>query len=104
MYAIVQLGSAQFKVGEGDFIDANRIKEKEGETLVFDKVLAFANGADIRIGQPYLTDVKVEAKVIKQTQGDKVISFKYRVKKDSAKKTGHRQQLTALNITKITAK
>ena len=104
MYAVVQLGASQFKVTEGDLIDAHRMKEKDGETIVFEKVLAYANGSDIRIGQPYLDDVKVEAKVLKQTLGDKVVSFKYRVKKDSATKTGHRQKFTSLNITKITAK
>ena len=103
MYAVVQLGSSQFKVAEGDVIDADRIKEDDGKTIVLDKVLIFAKGADIRIGQPYLKDVKVEAKIVKEHLGEKVISFKYRRKKNSATKTGSRSKLTALSIIRISA-
>lgn len=101
MYAIIQVGSSQIKVSEGDVIDADRFKEEEGKIVTLDKVLLFAKGSDIRIGQPYLKDVKVTAKVIKHGLGDKVVAYHYRKRKNSAKKTGHRQRLTSLNITKI---
>ena len=64
MYAIIQIGSSQFKVSEGDVIDAHRLNEKEGKNITVDKVLLFAKGTDVRIGQPYLKDVKVTAKVV----------------------------------------
>ena len=103
MYAVVQIGSYQYKVSEGDTIDANRLEGQEGHEITFDKVLMFAKGNDIRIGQPYLKDVKVSAKILKHTLGNKVIAFKFRRRKNSATKRGHRQRLTALNITKISA-
>ena len=103
MYAIVQVGSSQVKVAEGDTIDAHRIKEDAGKSITLDKILLFAKGSDIRIGQPYLKDVKVTAKVVEHHSDDKVVAFKYRHRKNSARKTGHRQKLTALNITKISA-
>ncbi len=103
MYAIIQVGSSQFKVSEGDVIDAHRLNEKEGKNITVDKVLLFAKGTDVRIGQPYLKDVKVTAKVIKHDLGDKIVVYTYRKRKNSAKKIGHRQKLTALSITKITA-
>ena len=90
-------------VSEGDVIDAHRIKEETGKNVVLDKVLLFAKGSDIRIGQPYLKDVKVTAKVIEHHSGDKIVAYKYRKRKNSARKIGHRQKLTALNITKISA-
>ena len=103
MYAIIEIGAKQFKVSEGDMIQAHSLKEEEGKSISIDKVLLFAKGADIRIGQPFLKDVKVTAKVLKHELDDKIISFKYRLRKNSARKTGHRQKLTALNITKISA-
>ena len=103
MYAIIQVGSSQIKVSEGDVIDAHRIKEEAGKDVTLDKVLLFAKGSDIRIGQPYLKDVQVTAKVVAHYADDKVVAFKYRKRKNSAQKIGHRQKLTALNITKISA-
>ncbi len=101
MYAIVQVGSSQFKVAEGDVIEANRLNGEKGEDIVLDKVLMFAKGSDVRIGQPYLQDVQVKAKIVKHSLADKVVAFKYRRRKDSSSKIGHRQKLTALNITEI---
>jgi len=103
VYAIIQVGSSQFKVSEGDVIDAHRLNEKEGKSITVDKVLLFAKGTDVRIGQPYLKDVKVTAKIIKHGLDDKIVVYTYRKRKNSARKVGHRQKLTALNITKITA-
>ncbi len=104
MYAIVQLGTNQYKVKEGDTIEANRLNEKEGKDLTFDKILLYVNGNDIRVGQPYLKGVSVTAKVVEHTKDKKVIAFKFRRRKESSTIRGHRQRLTALNITKINAK
>ncbi len=103
MYAIVEIGSSQIKVSEGDVIDAHRLTEEAGKNVTLDKVLLFAKGSDIRVGQPYLKDVKVTAKVVEHHSADKVVAYKYRKRKNSAKKIGYRQKLTALNITKISA-
>lgn len=103
MYAIIQIGSSQLKVSEGDMVESIRIKEEAGKDIVLDKVLLYAKGTDIRVGQPYLSDVKVTAKVVEHYSGDKVLAFQYRKRKNSARKVGHRSKLTALNITKISA-
>lgn len=101
MFAVIQIGSSQYKVAEGDVIDTNRIQEEEGKKLTLDKVLVFAKGSDVRVGQPYLKDVKVQAKVVKHLSDNKVTAFKYRKRKDSSSKIGHRQKLTSLSIDKI---
>ncbi len=101
MYAIIQVGSSQFKVAEGDVINVDRLKDDAGKGVTLDKVLMYAKDKDIRIGQPYLKDVKISAKVVNHPLADKVIAFKYRRRKDSCTKNGHRQKLTALNIEKI---
>ena len=104
MYAVVQLGSSQYKVSEGDTIEADLLKEEKGGNITLDKVLLFADGDEVKIGQPYLKDIKVIAKVLGNILSEKLIAFKFRKRTASAWKKGHRQKLTALNITKITAK
>ena len=103
MYAIIEVGSNQYKVSEGDVIETNRLPLEVGKDFAIEKVLFFANGEDIRIGQPVLKNVKVTARITGHPLDDKKISFKYRRRKESASKVGHRQKLTGLNITKITA-
>ena len=103
MYAIIEVGNSQFKVTEGDTIEADRLDAKEGKSVKIDKVLLFAKGNDIRIGQPYLKDVKVEASVVRQIADRRVIALKYKKRKNSVKRTGQRHKYTTLNIDKITA-
>ena len=103
MYAIVQVGSSQYKVSEGDTIEAHRLSGDVGKSITIDKVLLFAEGPDVRIGQPFLNDVKVTAKVVAHEMEKKVVAFHFRRRKNSAKKTGHRRKQTVLNITKISA-
>lgn len=103
MYAIIQVGSQQFRVQEGDSIQTQRLEEKEGMDVTVDKVLLISDGSTVKIGQPYLKGVKVIANVINHPLDRKVISFKYRRRKSSLWKKGHRQKLTTLNIIKITA-
>ena len=102
MYAVIQLGSSQYRVAEGDSIIAHRLSEKEGKTITLDKVLFFYDGKNVHVGQPFLKNIKITAKVMGQVLADKVVAFKFRRRKNYAKKRGHRQKLTTLNITKIT--
>ena len=104
MYAVVQLGSSQYKVSEGETISVDLQETEKGKSLTFDKVLLFSDGKDVKVGQPYLKDIKVTAKVIGNVLGPKLMSFKHRSRTASAWKKGHRSQLTSLNITKIAAK
>jgi large subunit ribosomal protein L21 len=103
MFVIVQIGSSQYKIKEGDTINVARIDEKEDKDISIEKVLMLVNGNDIRIGQPYLTDVKIKAKVLSHPRGPKTLAFKFRRRKHSQSLKGHRQNLTSLSITKIFA-
>jgi large subunit ribosomal protein L21 len=103
MYAVVQVGNVQYKVAEGDVIDTDRVKGEAGSEIVLDKVLLFAQGTDIRVGQPFLNDVKVSATIQAHPKAPKVVAFKFRRRKDWSVKTGHRRKLTRLNVTKISA-
>ncbi len=101
MYAIVQLGSFQYKVSEGDTIEAQLMDGKENSNIILNQVLLLDDGSSVKIGQPFLKNVKITAKIVRRHLADKVISFKYRRRKNSSWKKGHRQKLITLNITKI---
>ena len=104
MYAVIQIGSTQYKVSEGDTIEINKIDSEAGKSITLGDVLICVDGNDVRVGQPFLKDVKVTGKVSRHILGEKLIAFKYRLRKDSSRKKGHRQKLTAVNITKIAMK
>lgn len=103
MFAIVQLGSSQYKISEGDVIESQLLDGEKKDSITLENVLLFANDTDLRIGRPFLKDVTITAEILRQHLGEKVISYKYRRRKTSAWKKGHRQKLTALRITKIHA-
>ena len=101
MFAVVQLGSSQFKVAEGETITANRLDYETGQKIVLDKVLLVCDGQTVKIGRPFVKDAQVKAEVLGHPRGAKVIAFKYRKRKDSARTHGHRQDLTSIKIEKI---
>lgn len=103
MYAIIETGGKQIRVEKGDTIFVEKLDVEEGETVVFDKVVAYSNRTT-RIGTPYVKGVKVNAKVEKQGKGKKIVIFKYKPKKGSTRrKQGHRQPYTKLVIEEIVA-
>ncbi len=101
MYAIIDIGGKQEKVVAGDVICINRISNKKDVT--FSHVFMVCDGDNVEIGTPYVKGAKVGAVVLAQTRGPKVISFKYRRRKSSREKIGHRQDLTKVKITEIIA-
>jgi large subunit ribosomal protein L21 len=101
MYAIVEVGAKQYTVQKGDIIEVEKQATEEGKEITLDKVLLTSKDKEVEVGQPYLKGTTVKAKVLKQIKGEKTISFKYRRRKSSHWKKGHRQQLTRLKITEI---
>jgi large subunit ribosomal protein L21 len=103
MYAVIELGGKQQLVSIGDKILVEKQEIEEGKKLVVENVLLTVNDDQISVGTPYVKGASVEAKVLKQTKGPKLVAFKYRRRKASHTKKGHRQKLTELEITKIKA-
>jgi len=101
MFAIIEVGGKQHRVTNSDIIEVEKLKVDSGKEVILDKVLLFCAEKEVKIGQPYLKDVKVIAQVLGQFKAKKVISFKYRRRKASHSKIGHRQQLTRLKIKEI---
>lgn len=103
MYAIIETGGKQYRVQEGDTLFVEKIDVAAGETVEFDKVLAVSNAGSLSVGTPFVEGAKVEASVVEQGKGKKIIVFKYKSKKDYRRKQGHRQPHTKIKIEKINA-
>ena len=94
MYAVIATGGKQYKVSEGDVIKVEKLGVEAGQTYTFDKVL-LVSGDEVKVGALTVEGATVEADVIGDTKGKKVIVYKYKRKTGYHKKNGHRQQLTA---------
>ena len=102
MYAIIATGGKQYKVSEGDIITIEKLGVEAGEKVTFDQVLV-VGGDDLKVGDPTVNGASVEASVVKEGRGKKVIVYKYKRKTGYHKKTGHRQAFTQVKIEKINA-
>ncbi len=101
MFAVIETGGKQYRVSVGQKIKIEKLDAHEGERFSFDKVLLVAEGDEAKIGAPYVPGANVEARVLKQGRGDKVIVFKYHSKTRYRKKKGHRQPFTEIEVTGI---
>jgi large subunit ribosomal protein L21 len=100
-YAIVEDGGKQFRAVEGGTIEVDRYPSEVGDQIDLDRVLLFADGDDITIGTPTIPGARVQATVISQIKGPKIVVFKYKPKIRYRVKKGHRQQYTRLKIDAI---
>lgn len=102
MFAVIEIGGSQHKVTQNQTIEVNRLDSEPGKTVTIDKVVLLADtDKSAKIGQPYVENASVEAKVIKHIRGEKIRVFKFTPKKRHMKTQGHRQDLTILEITQI---
>jgi len=104
MFAVIEIGSSQYRVAPGDVIAVNRLDGKKNHAFDVKRVLLYADKKDIRVGQPVVKDVRVSAHLREDALGTKKISFKFRRRKGYTRTVGHRQKLTAVEISKIEAK
>ncbi|MFT4049140.1 MAG: 50S ribosomal protein L21 [Solirubrobacterales bacterium] len=100
-YAVVEVGGNQHRVSEGDFIMVDRIKGDEGSKVALKPLML--RGKDVVLDAKGLEKVKVEATIRGHERGDKIRVFKFKPKRGYKKTQGHRQELTRLEVTKITA-
>jgi len=102
-YAIIETGGKQYRVEEGEAIIHELVlpQKKEGDELVFDKVLLVAGEEGLKLGKPYLDGPQVLGTIEEQGRGEKIIVFKYKPKKRYRKKAGHRQPYLKTRIKEI---
>lgn len=103
MFAVLKTGGKQYKVQSGDMLKIEKLAADAGETVQFNDILMLGGDAPV-VGAPFIEGAGVQAEVIDQIKGEKVIHFVKRRRKHSSKRTkGHRQKLTLVKITDILA-
>ena len=100
MYAIIETGGKQYRVEAGDVIYVEKLGLNAEDEVIFDKVVAVKN-TTLKVGKPYVKDAVVKGTVVKNGKGKKVTVFTYKPKKGSARKMGHRQPYTKVQITEV---
>ncbi|OHB77559.1 MAG: 50S ribosomal protein L21 [Planctomycetes bacterium RBG_16_64_10] len=103
MYAIIADGGRQYKVEEGQELDVDFRDLPTGDELAFERVLAIRNDEGVQLGKPTLEGARVTAQVVGVSLGKKLVVQKMRRRKNSRRKTGHRQLFTRVRIRNIHA-
>jgi large subunit ribosomal protein L21 len=101
MFAVIKTGGKQYKVQAGDVLRVERLAADAGETVQFNEILMLGGDAPV-VGAPRVEGAAVQAEVVDQIKGEKLIHFVKRRRKHSSKRTkGHRQKLTLVKVTDI---
>ena len=101
-YAIIRTGGKQFRAEPGKTLRIPSLIGDNGASVEFNDVLLGSDGNNVRMGVPSLAGAKVTAEIVKQGKGDKIVVFKFKRRKNYAKKQGHRQGYTEVRIKDIT--
>lgn len=101
MYAVLRTGGKQYKVSSGDLIIVEKLEGAVGDALDLSDVLMVGGEEGVEIGKPLLEGALVKAKIVRHQRGKKVVSFKFKRRKNYSRKAGHRQPQTLLKIETI---
>lgn len=100
-FTVIKTGGKQYVVRAGEKLKIEKLNANEGGKIEFDEVLLKTDGENIEVGSPLIKGAKVEAEIVRQGRGRKIIVFKYHAKTRYRKKKGHRQYFTEVKILKI---
>ncbi len=100
-YAIIRTGGKQFRAEPGKTLRIPTLLGDAGATVEFNEVLLGSDGSAVRTGVPTLAGARVTAEIVKHGKDDKIVVFKFRRRKNYARKQGHRQKFTEVRITDI---
>ena len=101
-YAIIRTGGKQYRAEPGKTLRIPSVEAEPGSTLTFDEVLLGSDGTTVRAGAPLVDGARVTAEVVRHGRGDKIVVFKFKRRKNYARKQGHRQGFTEVRINDIT--
>ena len=99
-YAVIRTGGKQYRVAAGDVVQVATLAGNPGEKVTFGDVLLLG-GESVKVGKPLVAGAAVEGEIVEHGRGPKLIVFKFRKRKRSRKKAGHRQAFTAVRITGV---
>ena len=103
MFAVIRTGGKQYRVTPNAVLKVEKLDADAGATITFTDILAIGGDGTMTIGAPTVAGASVTATVIAQDRLDKVIIFKKRRRQNSRRKNGHRQHVTVLRVSDITA-
>jgi large subunit ribosomal protein L21 len=103
MFAVIKTGGKQYKVAKNDVILVEKLEVEAGQDVTFDQILMVGEDTNLKVGAPLVKGASVLAKVLDQSQADKVLIFKKNRRHNYRRKRGHRQLQTVLRITDIKA-
>ena len=103
MYAIVNINGIQTRITPDEVISVPRLAGEPGAKLTFDQLLIVGDGDRIAVGQPYVKGAKVTVEVLEHLRGPKLRIFKFKRRREYRRRRGHRDELTRLRVTAITA-
>jgi large subunit ribosomal protein L21 len=103
MFAVIKAQGKQFRVAKGDTLTVDRLKGDAGAKVALGEVLMLVDGAKTKVGAPVVSGAKVEAEIVEHLRGEKIKVFKKKRRKNYHRTRGHRQDLTTVKITAITA-
>ena len=101
-YAIIRTAGKQFRVEPGKTVRLPSIAGAAGDTVTFDQVLLGTAGDKVHAGAPVLENATVTGEIVRHGRGDKIVVFKFKRRKNYARKQGHRQGFTEVRIRDIT--
>ena len=106
MFAILETGGKQYKVAEGDILEIELLPQElvKKNTVSLSTVLLLQGDKDLQIGDPYVKNAKVKAKILEEIKDEKIRIYKMKPKKGYRKTQGHRQKLHRIQIEKIEIK
>lgn len=103
MFAVVKTGGKQYKVAAGDVVQLEKLEGDVGAKLQLPEVLLVNDNGAVKIGSPTIKGAKVEAEIVSQERGRKIIVFKKKRRQNYRRKNTHRQDYTIVRITAIAA-
>jgi large subunit ribosomal protein L21 len=103
MFAVIHTGGKQYRVSEGSVLRVEKLAAEAGSTVEFGEILLVGEGADVKVGKPFLAGAKVTATVQAHGKSDKVVIVKFRRRKHYKRGGTHRQQYTEVKVTGIVA-
>jgi large subunit ribosomal protein L21 len=101
MYVLIDIKGKQYKAETGKLLKIDQVEQAKGDSIEFGSVLMVSGKDNVVVGTPYVDGVKVKAKVEDHAKAKKVIIYKYRPKKASKRKYGHRQPYSIIRIEEI---
>jgi len=103
MYAIVNINGIQTKVTPDEVLEVPSMTGEPGAKLTFDQVLLVGNGDKISVGQPSISGASVAIEILEHLRGPKLRIFKFKRRRSYRRRKGHRDELTRIRVTAITA-